>query len=124
MGSLPERGHDDRDQKGAGTGVNGFENSVAAGRFDVHSHVIPGIDDGSGSMEETLRCARRMVQAGYTHSFCTPHIWPSNLRITVESIPRWTSELQARLDEENIQLKIYPGGEINLRPDLMKTPLK
>jgi protein-tyrosine phosphatase len=74
-------------------------------------------------MEESLRCARRMVAAGYTHSFCTPHFWPNLPKITVKSIPQWVAELQAKLDAEGVPLKLYPGGEINLRADLMKMPI-
>ena len=47
------------------------------GRIDVHSHLLPGLDDGCVSLDESLACARRLVAEGYTHSFCTPHIWPN-----------------------------------------------
>jgi protein-tyrosine phosphatase len=83
------------------------------GRIDVHSHLLPGIDDGCQTMEESLACARGLVENGYTHSFCTPHVWP-NLRNTVRTIPQWTAALQAALDEAGIPLRLSPGGEINL----------
>jgi protein-tyrosine phosphatase len=94
------------------------------GRFDVHSHLLPGIDDGSSSIEETLACARALVQAGYTHSFCTPHFWTSYPKNTVETVRQWTTDLQKKFDEESIPLKIFPGGEIALRPTLGETPIR
>ncbi len=95
-----------------------------SGRFDVHSHLLPGVDDGSSSIEESLACARALVQAGYSHSFCTPHFWTSYPKNTVETVRNWTIDLQKRLDEENVPLKVFPGGEIALRPTLGETPIR
>ena len=87
------------------------------GRIDVHSHLLPCVDDGCASLAESLECARRMVAAGYVRSFCTPHYWP-NLKTSAMTVPQWTRELQAAFDAEKIPLRLYPGGEINLRPAL------
>lgn len=94
------------------------------GRIDIHSHLLPGIDDGCATAEQSTRCARRLVEAGYAHCFVTPHVWVSNPHVHVESIRKWTAELQARLDEASIPLKLHPGGETNLIPDLQHTPAK
>jgi protein-tyrosine phosphatase len=88
------------------------------GRIDVHSHLLPCVDDGCASLAESLECARRMVAAGYAQSFCTPHYWP-NLKTSATTVPQWTRELQTALDAEKIPLRLYPGGEINLRPALI-----
>jgi protein-tyrosine phosphatase len=90
------------------------------GRIDVHSHLLPGVDDGCADLSESLDCARRMVAAGYTHSFCTPHFWP-NLKTSAATVPQWTAALQEALDAAHIPLRIYPGGEISLRPNLSDT---
>jgi protein-tyrosine phosphatase len=89
------------------------------GMLDVHSHLLPGVDDGCASLNDSLDCARRMVAAGYTHSFCTPHYWPSYPKTTKQSIPQWVDALQAQLEASAIPLKLYPGSEINLRPELI-----
>src|SRR5690348_14869324 len=83
------------------------------GRVDVHAHLIPGVDDGCKSVDESILCARALVAAGYTHAFCTPHVWP-NLRNTVKTIRQWTDALQAALDAAQVPLRLMPGGEINL----------
>lgn len=90
------------------------------GRIDVHSHLLPGIDDGCATLEESLHCARKLVEAGYTHSFCTPHIWPGLPRNTGERIVEWTQRLQGELDEADIPLRLIPGGENNLRADFVQ----
>jgi len=92
------------------------------GRIDVHSHILPGVDDGSPSVEESLACARRLVAAGYTHSFCTPHIWPNLPHNTIAGITGQTARLQGAFDRAAIPLRLFPGAELNLRPDLIATP--
>src|SRR4051794_15107533 len=57
------------------------------GRIDVHSHLLPGVDDGCASIEDSIACAARMVAAGYTHSFCTPHVWPDLPHNNAGTIP-------------------------------------
>ena len=92
------------------------------GRIDVHSHLLPGIDDGCPTIDESIACARRMVEAGYTHSFCTPHVWPNLPENNVHRIPERTAALQASLDAANVPLIVFPGGELNLRADLAHLP--
>jgi protein-tyrosine phosphatase len=89
--------------------------------IDVHSHLLPGIDDGCKTLEESVTCARLLVEHGYTHSFCTPHIWTSLPENTVAKIPVLTAALQAELDRHQIPLKLFPGGENNIQPDLFRT---
>lgn len=43
---------------------------------DFHSHILPGIDDGSGSVEESLEMLRLMGEQGITHVIATPHFYP------------------------------------------------
>ncbi len=88
---------------------------MTTGRIDVHSHLLPGIDDGCRSVQESLQCARLMADAGYTHSFCTPHIWPDLPENTIANVTKRTQALQAALDAAHIPLELMPGGEINLR---------
>jgi protein-tyrosine phosphatase len=75
------------------------------------------VDDGCKSLEESLACARRLVAAGYTHSFCTPHVWPDLAENTRELIPHKVALLQMEIDAAHIPLRLMPGGEIGLRPE-------
>jgi protein-tyrosine phosphatase len=94
---------------------------MTTGRIDVHSHLLPGVDDGCKTVQESVQCARAMADAGYTHSFCTPHVWP-HLSNTVKNIPLLTARLQEALDLAGVRLRLIPGGELNLRPDTPETP--
>ena len=44
--------------------------------YDLHCHLLPGIDDGPKAMETSLAMARHAVDAGITHMVLTPHIIP------------------------------------------------
>lgn len=84
------------------------------GRIDVHTHLLPGVDDGCPSFDDALECARTLVAAGYSHAFCTPHIWPTLPSNTIENVRGWTADFQEQLDSAGVPLKVAPGGEINL----------
>jgi protein-tyrosine phosphatase len=88
-------------------------------RIDIHCHLIPGVDDGCQTVQESVACARALVAAGYTHAFCTPHIWPNLVNNTIQNITRWVQGLQVRFDEQNVPLRLSSGGEISLRPDIV-----
>jgi len=90
-------------------------------KIDVHSHLLPGIDDGCKTIEESIACAKLLVEHGYTHSFCTPHIWKSLPANSVANIPTMVAALQTELEQHNIPLKLFPGGENNVQPDLLQT---
>ena len=92
------------------------------GRIDVHSHLLPGIDDGCKSVEESIACAKVLVANGYTHAFCTPHIWPTYKGVSRVSVPRWCAALQKELDAAAVPLRLLPGGELNLYLGVEKTP--
>ena len=88
--------------------------------IDLHCHILPFVDDGSGSMEESLEMARIAVNDGIEAIVATPH-W------TVGVYSFSTSWLESRVDNLNNELKrsaipltIYPGSEIQLEPGITK----
>lgn len=44
--------------------------------IDFHSHILPGIDDGSAALEESIRMLQMEAEQGITHVVCTPHFYP------------------------------------------------
>jgi protein-tyrosine phosphatase len=86
---------------------------ASAGRIDTHGHLLPGLDDGSTSYQESLEIARRMVRAGYTHLTCSPHIWPEHV-YSPAFITERTKLLQEALDREAIPITLIASGELNL----------
>lgn len=97
--------------------------SLEFGRIDVHSHILPSLDDGSTSVHESLDMARRLVGAGYTHIFCTPHVWPVHRQHRPAFIAQQVDRLQSSIDQENIGLKLFAGAELNLSLDIFSFPI-
>jgi protein-tyrosine phosphatase len=91
-------------------------------RMDVHAHLIPGVDDGCGSLAESIECGRALAAAGYSDCVCTPHVWPNLAAQTRDNVVRWVGDLQQAYDEANVGIKLWPGSELNLSPAVMQTP--
>lgn len=81
---------------------------------DLHVHILPGVDDGSQSMEESLQMARMAVAGGVDAMAVTPHCnipgLFGNYRDT--SFNQRFEELRKALKEAGIPLKLYPGMEV------------
>ena len=84
---------------------------------DVHSHLIPGIDDGAKNMDDSLILIRALVELGYKKIITTPHVMCDYYRNTPEIILGGLSELQKKIKEENIEVEISAAAEYNLDAD-------
>ena len=79
--------------------------------IDLHSHILPGIDDGPATMEGSLDLARAAVEAGTRTILATPHI-NDDPSIDPARIAAGLVELRAALAAAEIPLEVLPGGEI------------
>ena len=71
---------------------------------DIHSHILPGIDDGSPDVETSILLIKGLMQLGITHSVATPHIISDLYRNTPATIDAARRLLQAELDKQQINL--------------------
>lgn len=78
---------------------------------DMHSHLIPGIDDGSKSMEESLDLVRRLADYGLKKIITTPHIMSEYYRNTPEIIQMGLEDLRKSLKQEGISIAIEAAAE-------------
>jgi protein-tyrosine phosphatase len=84
--------------------------------FDLHSHLLPGVDDGAENHSVALDMARAYVEQGVQCVACTPHILPGLYPNTGADIRRGVEEMQARLDDAGIALKLVAGADNHLVP--------
>ncbi len=81
--------------------------------IDIHVHILPGIDDGAKTLDDSVALAQAFVNEGITQIIATPHFIPGTAwAASRDSISEKISELQAYLVERNIPLSIFPGMEI------------
>jgi protein-tyrosine phosphatase len=79
--------------------------------IDLHCHVLPGIDDGPGSMPEALAMAAVAAAAGSTTLVATPHI-DNHWRVRPEHVSERAAALNSALRAEGIEVHVITGGEI------------
>jgi protein-tyrosine phosphatase len=79
--------------------------------IDLHSHILPGIDDGARSLADSLEIAAAAVDDGITVIAGTPHVrddWPTDAGVMEAAV----AELNAELHQAGIPLEVRRGGEI------------
>ncbi len=81
---------------------------------DLHSHFIPGIDDGAQTMEESLSLLKEMETLGYKKVITTPHIMVDVYRNTPKIIKEGLDSLREAAKDEGIQLEIEAAAEYYL----------
>jgi protein-tyrosine phosphatase len=87
--------------------------------IDLHSHILPGIDDGAADLGVALEMAEAWVADGVSVLACTPHILPGLYHNTGPQIRRATQELQNALDQEGIPLRLVTGADNHVVPDFV-----
>jgi tyrosine-protein phosphatase YwqE len=78
---------------------------------DMHSHILPGIDDGSRDMDSTVDLIRGLTALGYKKLIATPHVMWDMYKNSSAAILNKLSEVRARLKTENISVEIDAAAE-------------
>ncbi len=89
-------------------------------QIDIHSHIIPGVDDGSRDMETSIALLKMAAESGTTDIIATPHVIDVSTTLTWDAIRRHVEALQKAADEQGIPIRIYPGAETELNWDLLE----
>jgi protein-tyrosine phosphatase len=86
---------------------------------DLHCHILPGVDDGPPTMEESLRLALGQVRDGVRRVVATPH-HGQRMRVGAETMHAGVAALNAELARREIPLEVLPGAEVAMArlPDL------
>ena len=87
--------------------------------FDLHSHILPAIDDGAAHEGQSLEMARMYAAQSVQCVACTPHILPGVYHNTGPQIRQAVEALQARIDAEGIPLLLVPGADNHIIPDFV-----
>ena len=78
---------------------------------DIHSHFIPGIDDGSDSLETSISLIKGLVGLGYKHIITTPHIMSDHYENSSEDILNGLKTVRERLNTEGVDVTIHAAAE-------------
>jgi protein-tyrosine phosphatase len=81
---------------------------------DIHSHILPGIDDGSPDVETSLELIKGLMDLGITQSIATPHIIGDMFRNNAETINNALQTLRSSLIEKQINFSVNAAAEYML----------
>ena len=85
-------------------------------KLDFHSHILPGLDDGAVTLNDSIMLAKALRDWGFERVTCTPHI-TSLHRNTPDTIRPMFEMLTAALEEERIDLELKMSAEYRLVPE-------
>lgn len=87
--------------------------------FDIHSHLVYGVDDGSKSLDESISILKNLHSVGVSDIVLTPHYVNYSTYISDASNNKnRLEEIKKRLKEENINMNVYLGNEIYIDRDI------
>jgi tyrosine-protein phosphatase YwqE len=81
---------------------------------DVHSHLLPGLDDGAKTLDEAEAMVRVFLRLGYRKLITTPHVMQDHYRNTSETILAGLDQLHNHLREREIEVELEAAAEYYL----------
>lgn len=89
-------------------------------KTDIHSHLIPGIDDGAPNMATTISLIKKMQGLGFSKLITTPHVMSDFYQNTSEIILNGLADVRAELKSQNINIEIDAAAEYYIDYDFEK----
>lgn len=81
---------------------------------DIHSHILPGLDDGSPDVETSLQLLQSLSDAGIQNFICTPHVIGDMYRNTPETINHALSKLKKAVQQNGMSIQLSAAAEYML----------
>lgn len=88
--------------------------------IDIHTHILPNIDDGSRSIEETFNIIKEAKQAGFEAIVLTSHYMEGYYETNTPEREVWVNAIYENLRAKNIDIKLYLGNEIYMSENMIK----
>lgn len=89
--------------------------------IDIHTHILPGVDDGVPDLGEALHLAEDAAAQGVTTMVATPHLyWGDRPALGAAQIREGVEQLNVLLRAKGVPLEVMPGCEIPIAPDLLR----
>ncbi|NLY85017.1 MAG: capsular biosynthesis protein [Tissierellia bacterium] len=88
--------------------------------IDIHSHILPKVDDGAEDIEMAIEMAKIYLENGIKTVVATPHYFERNIFTAKENTKKILEDLKIELDKEGIDIEILLGNEAYISMDLVK----
>lgn len=83
-------------------------------RVDLHSHLVPGIDDGAADMEQSIALIKGLHALGYRKVITTPHVMGDYYKNTTQIITQGVEKVREELDKIGLDMEIQASAEYYL----------
>jgi protein-tyrosine phosphatase len=87
--------------------------------IDIHSHILPGIDDGARTFADALNMLRMAIDGGVTTQVLTPHIHMGRFDNTKQYIEQRFKVFRDEVDALNLPIKLLLAAELHINPEIM-----
>jgi protein-tyrosine phosphatase len=88
--------------------------------IDIHSHILPGVDDGAQTLEEALKMLTIAVDGGVTTQYLTPHIHSGKYNNTKECLAAHFTQFKEQVNAANIEVELKLSAEVRIGLDVMQ----
>ena len=90
--------------------------------IDLHSHILPGVDDGAENLQEAIAMIKQLQESGFKQIVATPHALETygEIGLTAEQIAVAVERLQCQTEQAGLNVKILPGAETYIFPEMGK----
>ena len=88
--------------------------------IDIHSHILPNIDDGARSIEETFNLIKEAQKAGFVAIISTSHYMENYYETDVPEREVWVKAICENLQTKNIETNLYLGNEIYFSDNIIE----
>lgn len=89
-------------------------------KADMHSHLLPGIDDGAQSLDDSLAMIKGLKEIGFSQLLCTPHVMHDFYKNSTETILKGLGQLREELIKKDINIAIEAAAEYYFDEELAK----
>jgi protein-tyrosine phosphatase len=86
---------------------------------DIHSHILPGLDDGPRTLEESLRMCELYVAEGARAVIATPHMCTPHFTVTPRAVRSGARALSEACAARGMDLTVLPGADVRLEVELL-----
>lgn len=87
--------------------------------IDFHTHIIPNVDDGSRSVEDTFKLIKEAEEAGFNKIISTSHYMEGYYEVESNERKVWIDAINEKLVEQNTNVQLYLGNEVYITDNII-----
>lgn len=88
--------------------------------IDIHSHILPNVDDGVQNINDAIKMLQIAVQEGVTTQVITPHIQANRFENNLKELTRLFEMFRITVEAEEIPIKLHLAAEVHIGPQIIQ----